>query len=205
MIDSRELVSVGAGRMLNLQLCRHWRSMRLTECRQFSGPGTHLNATRSAVEANPDVGGVVDNVVVVDVVHNRDIDVVDGTVVVEVVAIPIAALVTDTNVTEAVIDATVEADVGAPVAAVELIAVMPVTPVARRPERALIRSLHPNTRHPVVARRRVVPVAGGPEITITGSLRLVVVRQGRRWLVCGVHRLLSIVRFIGILIRRLII
>jgi hypothetical protein len=83
-------------------------------------------------------------------VHKGDVDVVDRAVVVEVAAAPVAALIADANVAEAVIDAAIVADVGAPIAAVELIAVVTPAPVARRPKGAFVWSLNPRAGNPVI-------------------------------------------------------
>ena len=197
MIDVRKLSPVGAGNVLIPHLCSHGRSMRLTASRQFRRPGTHLQAAPSAIETHTRAAPVViAHGAVVDVVHQGDIDVVDRAVVVEVAAAPIAALVAEADVAEAVVDAAIVADVRTPIATVKPVMVMPVAPVARRPQGTLVRSLHPRAGHPVVARLTIGPVAGRPQIAIAGSRRLVVVGQGRRRLIGGIRRLLSVARII---------
>jgi len=184
--------------------------MGLAVSRQFLGPGPYLQSARSAVEAHASAAPVVLSVwAVVDVVHISDVHVVVGAVVVEMPAAPVAALIAKADVAKAVIDATVVADVRAPVATVKPVMVMPVTPVAGRPECPLIGSLHPHAGHPVITGWSPCPVAGRPQVAVAGSLRLVVVGQGRRrlrrvvnWLsaVAGIIRALVIALVGGLVV-----
>jgi hypothetical protein len=144
---------------------------------------------------------VVRDAAVIDVVHHGDVDVVDGAVVVEVASAPVTALVAVANVTKAVIDAAIVADVLAPVAGVKAVGVIPESPVAGGPERALIGSLNPCAGHPEIAVGRPGPIAGSPYITVARILWLVVDEQRRRRLVGGVFRLLSVARIVGRLVR----
>jgi hypothetical protein len=109
-----------------------------------------------------------------------------------VAAAPVAALVAKADVTKAVIDTAIVADVLTPVARIKAVGVVPVAPIAGGPQRALVRSLHPRAGHPVIAVWTPSPVSGRPEIAVVGSGRLVVVRQRRRRLGSGVFRLLAV-------------
>jgi hypothetical protein len=93
-----------------------------------------------------------------------------------VAAAPVAALIAETNIAKTVVDAAIEADILTPIAAVEAVMVMVVTPVTGRPQSALIGSLNPRAWHPVIVPLIPTPVAGRPEIAVSGSLRLIVVR-----------------------------
>ena len=135
--------------------------MRLPQGGQFSGPRAYLDAAGTSIEADSFIGAIFD-AIVVDIVNHCHIQVVDGAVVIEVAAIPVAALIPDTHVAEAIIHSTVEANVWSPIASIKLVAIMPVAPVAGRPKRAFIGSLHPDSGYPVVAAWGVAPVAGGP-------------------------------------------
>jgi hypothetical protein len=84
-------------------------------------------------------------------VHRAGVHVVARAVVVEVAAAPITALVAVSYIAEAIVDAAIVANVMAPVAAIKVIAVIPVAPVAWRPECALVGSLDPHARYPVIA------------------------------------------------------
>jgi hypothetical protein len=147
---------------------------------------------------------VFDDRAAIDVVHHRDVDVVDRAVVVEAASAPIAAIVAVAGVAEAIVDAAIVADVLAPVAGIIPVGVIPVAPVAGSPECALVGSLDPGAGHPVIAVRGPGPVAGSPDIVVAGSRRLVVVGQGRRRLDSGVFRLLSVTRIIRRLVGRLV-
>ena len=180
MVDAGELSPVGAGNVLILQLRPHGRSMLFMARSQFSRSGSHLQPTRSAVETHTGAAPVFAHRVVVDVVYHGDVQVVDRAVVVEMAATPVAALIADTDIAKAVVDAAIVADMRTPVATVKAIAVVVVAPVAGGPESALVGSLNPSAGHPVVARWSIAPVSGRPQIVVTGSRRLVVVGQGRR-------------------------
>ena len=175
LIRARKLRSVGAGSLLMLDLGAHRSSMLLVQRPQFLWPRTHLHSARPAVETHPDsIGSVVAYVVAVHIPHHPNVHIVHCAVVPEMVVVPVAALVAESNIAEAIVDAAVVADVPAPIAAVKLVAVVSPSPVARRPESALVRSLNPCTRHPVVAPSRPGPIAGRPQVPVTGSLWLVI-------------------------------
>jgi hypothetical protein len=109
-----------------------------------------------------------------------------------VAAAPVAALVAVANVAKTIVDAAIEADILAPVAAVKAVMVVVVAPVAGCPQSAFIGSLNPRAGHPIIVTLIPTPIAGRPEIAIAGSLRLIVVRQRRRSLVSGILRLLAV-------------
>ena len=142
----------------------------------------HPDSLRAAVVAHTvvHVGPVDDHVALINISDMHAAEVIDGTVVSEVVAMPVAALVADAHVAEAIIHAAVEADVATPVTAVESIAAADKTPVAGCPERALIGRLSPCAGNPVIARRCPSPVAGRPEVSRFGDGRLLIIRQRRR-------------------------
>jgi hypothetical protein len=69
MVYAGELIPVGAGNVLILQLRPHGRSMLFVASRQFRGSGPDLQSTLTAVET--DAGAAVfAHRTVVDVVHN---------------------------------------------------------------------------------------------------------------------------------------
>ena len=173
--------------------------------RQFCGPGAHLQSALSAVEAHTSAAAVVSaDSAVVNVMHHGNVHIVNGAVVIEVPAAPVAALVADADIAEAVIHAAIEADMRTPVATVKAITVIVVAPVAGRPERALVGSLHPSAGNPIIAALTPAPVAGRPQIAVAGRRRLVVVGQGR-WRLIGVFdRLRAVAGIVRTLIRGLI-
>src|SRR5690348_4274313 len=130
-----------------LRLHRSWRDVpRLFHGALLPGwlrPYTSL----AAIEADAVDGGVVhDDRLVVDV---RDVDVADvvnGPVVIEVTVAPVTAFVALARVPEAVVDAAIEADRRAPVAAMPYVAAVAPAPPARRPQQAGFRRLDPGAR-----------------------------------------------------------
>jgi hypothetical protein len=170
--------------------------MALMQGCDFGGARLDIDATVAAVVADA-VGGLR---AVVDVIHNdvalivvadAGADVGDGAVVVEVVPLPVASEEAEAHVAKAVIDAAVEADMRAPISAMEAVVNAAPAPVGRGPESAIIRRWNPFTRDPVVAVIAPGPVAGSPEIVGIGSGWLVVFGQ-RRWRLIGGDRGLGV-------------
>jgi hypothetical protein len=139
--------------------------VRSAEGRNFSASGTRLYASWSTVEASVIV---VDNRpvdhhrAVVDVGNVDAADVVDRAVIAELIVIPVAALVACSNIAKAIVDSAIEANITAPVAAIEAIASIDEAPISRRPQRALVGRLGPGSGNPVIAGRGPAPVAGRP-------------------------------------------
>ena len=181
MIDRRKVGTVLLGGLRVLQLGRHGRVVLFVIRGHFRGARLHLIAAR-AVVADAVIGGVVDDGVVVDVAHYRGVHVVDRAVVSKAVAVPVATLVAEAYVAEAIVDAPVVADVATPISAVVAIAsaIVVVSPVPGRPQRSLIGGIDPRTGNPIVVIGSIVPVAGGPDVAITGAGWLFILRQWRR-------------------------
>jgi hypothetical protein len=95
---------------LVLKLGRHRRNSGTAHRCNFSRSWPHVDSASAAVVGHASVV-VDDDRAVVDVGDASDIDAIHGAVVVEVISIPVAAVVTHTGVAEAVVDATIEADV----------------------------------------------------------------------------------------------
>jgi len=159
-----ELRRSGLCYMLILPLRRHRRSMGFVHGGKLLRRGTGIQAAAPANIAHTIINGDVVDVgpVDVDIADNGDVHVVDGSVVPEVAALPVAAIVAVADVAEAVVDAAIEADVNAPVTVVPVVAVAVVAPVARRPQPARVGRDHPRSRHPVIARGRIAPIARRP-------------------------------------------
>jgi hypothetical protein len=174
--------------LLGLLACRKLRGNRaivaLMHCGNFCRSWLNAQTSTATVVADP-IGGlravvhvVYDHVTVVDVRYPRA-HVVDGTVVIEVVVLPVASEIAEADIAKAIIDAAVEADVWAPISTVEAIMNAAPAPVGRRPEGAIVRRRNPFTRDPVVAVITPGPVAGSPEVVRIWSGWLVVF--GQRW------------------------
>ena len=150
MIDRGKIRAVSAGLVPDLQLRGHGLRVRLAKRGQFRGPWAGLYTASTAVVTDAR-SGVVDYVAAIDVVHPAVADIVDAAVVVEMAAIPVAALVANAGVAKAVVHIAIEANVRSPVSVKEGVAAAGVAPVAGRPQRAFIGSLNPCAGNPVVA------------------------------------------------------
>jgi hypothetical protein len=195
-VDVVELLTVLRSFALMLDLGGHGRSSWTAHGSDLSRLRSDGDAASAAVVGDAcvvvhDDGSVVD-------VGDVDVDPVDGAVVVEVVAVPVAAVIADTRVAEAVVNATVEANVETPEAAVEAPAVVVPAPVAGGPEGAVVRGSAPCAGDPVVAGGTPIPVSGSPNIVWRGGFGLLVDRQRRRRLV-GVFDRGSLAFFVELL------
>jgi hypothetical protein len=168
-----ELRMVLGGLALVLKLGRHrWGARAVHGC-EFGGLRPDGDATSAAVVG--DAGVVVDDYgAVVDVGDVVYVDAVNGLVVVEAVSVPVAAVIAVAGVSEAVVDASVVADVRAPEAGMEAIAVTVEKPVAGGPKGSVVGSSDPGSGDPVIAGGGVAPVAGGPEVVGRRGGRLVI-------------------------------
>ena len=180
VVGGEALLRVVEGGLTKLLLLADWSGVRLAHGCELSLLGTNVQTAAAAVVADAVVGphavgaAVVDHGAVVDVGVVDAADVVDRAIVVEVMPAPEATKVADADVAEAVVDATVEAYVRAPVAVVEGIAATVPAPVRRRPESTVVGRWHPGAGNPVVASWTPGPVAGRPEIVGVRSGGLIV-------------------------------
>ncbi len=180
-----ELLPVLRGLALVLQLGRHRGDLRSAHGDQFSRPWPDLDAAPATVIGDAGIAVIVDDdCPVIYVCDSVYIDPVDGAVVVEVVAAPITAVIAVAGVTAAVWNASVEADVQAPVTAIEAIAIAVKAPVAGGPESAGIGCRDPCAGNPVVAKGSVVPIAGSPDVVWIWCDGLHINRECRGRLVC---------------------
>src|ERR1700679_4219693 len=95
------------------------------------------------------------------------------------IVIPVAALIAETAVAEAVVHTAVKATVRAPETDVPEITAAAPTPVPRSPEETDSGRQDPNARNPVVAASSVGPIAGSPDVAVSGANGLRV--NGKRW------------------------
>jgi hypothetical protein len=166
--------------MGELNLCRNGRHTLFVEHRHLGRRGPDVDSTAATVIADAGVRNIR-NVIVVHVVNHVDIDVVHLSVIRELPAAPIPAVVAAAYITESVINAAIKANVGTPEAPVPTIAAVIETPIRRGPERADIRSHHPDSGHPVIACRRcVAPGSRSPYIVVARAWGLSVFGQRRR-------------------------
>ena len=144
--------------------------LRRRSCREVAG---------AAVVAHLIDGDVVDDRGVVRVVHHRDVDIGHRAVVGKRVAGPDSAGEAATDITETVVHAAVEADMWTPVTGMEGVHTSHESPVSGGPQDSHPGRLYPSARHPVITATTPGPVSRGPQITVLGAGRLVIVRQ--RW------------------------
>ena len=100
----------------------------------------------------------------IDIFNYGGIYVRDRPVVVEVVVVPIAAVVAVTHITVAIVDAAVIADVRTPIAMIPAIVGIGPAPVAWRPKCTDIGGDDPHPGHPIISGWLVVPVAWRPDV-----------------------------------------
>jgi hypothetical protein len=116
-------------------------------------------------------------------------DVAVGAVIPEASAAPVSAVEADAKISEAIVEAAVVADEGAPVAGIPSIAAETKAPIAGRPKRANVGWLNPGSLYPLVAITGPGPIAGGPDVAVAWGIGLLVVGDWRRRLIghsgCG--------------------
>ena len=138
MVLPRKQSAVLACGLLMLELRRDWSAVR------FVGPGLLLRGgTRgysalSAVEGHVRVV-IYDDGLVIDIGHVRDVHIGDRAVVEERATAPFAACEAFAEVSEAVINATIESNMRAPIACIPEIEPVVPTPVSGSPQEANFR------------------------------------------------------------------
>src|SRR3984885_9315951 len=181
VIIRREQGLVLAGSVFLPNLCCDRRRMLFARIGFFFCGRAGRDAAFAAVEG--DMGFIVDDdrLVNVNVGDLGCIHMHNGGVVEESAAAPFAAAETDAAVSEAVINATVEADLRSPIAGIPGVDTVVPSPVARGPKQADGGRLDPCARYPVVAGVIVPsPVTGCPQIASAGTDRLLINRKRRR-------------------------
>lgn len=187
-IDVIELLAVFRGRTLMLDLCAHGRRTGTAEGLNFGRLRTNCDAATTSVVG---YAGIVDDHGAVINVSDVGVHSIDRSVVVEVVSVPVTAVIAISGVTEAIVDPSIEADMSTPVATEESpMAVVP-TPVARGPQSPEVRRKTPGAGNPVVACGCPVPVARGPDVVWPRSLGLIVFWERWRRLI-GIFNRLSL-------------
>src|SRR5579863_1390244 len=125
---------VRAGSPYVLRLERGWWCVLLACRALFCCGRAGVDSTGAAVIADVVDRGVVDDGLVVDVGDVGIADVIHRAVIVEGSMVPISALIADATISVSIVNATVEADLRAPVAAIPGESAATPTPIARRPE-----------------------------------------------------------------------
>src|SRR5271157_1138903 len=112
-------------------LSGYGRNVFLMRGRLILGRGTRADPARTSVVADPVHRGAVDHRSVVDVVDVGDAHIIDGTVVIELSALPTSALIALTKVSIAITDPAIETYLRAPVTVIENIPVAAPTAISR--------------------------------------------------------------------------
>jgi hypothetical protein len=114
-------------------------------------------------------------------VRHRDVgDIVHRTIVKEPAVFPVAALVTDAIIAEAVIHPAIKSDMRPPIPDVKDVNAFFRPPISRSPHQTSLGRHYPGARHPIVATTFAPrPISRYPQITWSRNRRLIVNRQ--RW------------------------
>jgi hypothetical protein len=107
--------------------------VRLTQGGQFGSAGRKIYAATTTAVAYSVVGRDIRDVANVRVVNDSDVDVRNPAVVVELVVIPVSAVVAAPNIAVSVVHAAIVADVMTPIALVPAVAVCIIAPVSGGP------------------------------------------------------------------------
>jgi hypothetical protein len=179
LVHAREKLAIVSRGLLMLSLYRQRSLVMLTLRNKLLRRRTRRNASVTAVVADAiDRRVVHDHCLVIDISHVGDVHVSHAAVVVEVASAPLATVVAVAGITEAVVDAAVEANVRPPVTAMEGVEALVPSPPSGSPEHSHGGD-YPGARHPVVAVIIVPgPVAGCPQIAGSGTERLRINGQG---------------------------
>ena len=175
---------VGPGGLDMLLLVRGRWCMPVVSGNLFLGGRRMIDSVRTATVC--DVTGIRDRVsfhnrtVHISVCDDRGVHAHDGRVVGERSVPPFAADESYPHVPEAVVHATVVADVRSPIPVMKPVVPARPAPVRRGPQRTLIRGGNPCTRNPVIAIGAVCPITRRPDQVRLGANRLFIDRQRRR-------------------------
>src|SRR5580698_3153714 len=157
------------------------RSMVFARGRFFGCRGAGAQTSAAPVIADAIDGRVVDDGLVIHIGDvNIAADIGHRAVVAKDSIVPASAFESGSAVTEAIVDAAIEADLWAPIAFIKDERTAAPTPVTGGPEQADSGRLHPGARHPVIAVRTISPIAGSPQISGRGN-RWLRVDGERRW------------------------
>jgi hypothetical protein len=178
VIDGGKLPAVGLGLPHVLHLGGQRSYSGFVQNRQFGGGRPGVESASTSHIAHVYVGDVRDSVVI-HIVNDSGVHVVDRAVVSKLVMIPIPALIAAADITVAVIDAAVVANVMTPIPVVPAIATVVISPVGRGPKRTHKRRNYPCAGYPIIAGGRVRPVPRGPNVILARTFGLTVFRQ--RW------------------------
>jgi len=142
--------------------------------RLFRGSRSRVDST-VAIEADVIISPIVDHcAVTVRIVYNRRIHVPNRGIIVKGTALPPTTIETGSVITEAIVHAAVESNVGTPIAAVPAIVAVRKPPVTRSPKVPRLGRFNPDAGNPEITVISVRPVAGTPIISVLRTRWLLV-------------------------------
>src|SRR5579859_1503193 len=181
VIERGELRAIVAGFVAMLDLVAGCVEVAIMVGELFFTIRASIDAATAAIEADAvpvSIEAVID-AAVVKVADYVYVDAIHVAVVEELAPAPFASEETDARITEAVVDATVEADMASPIAAMPDVNAVTPTPIAGSPQQAGFRSHYPCSGNPIVAVIAISPVARRPNIAGPGAVGLCVDGKGR--------------------------
>src|SRR5271154_2077328 len=140
--------------------------------------GSRTNPPSTAIEA--DMAGIGNNRLLINIVNDTNVHVVYAAVIEELIALPVTARISRADVAESIIDSTVEANFGPPVARIPDIKAVRPAPVSRRPEETHLGRFNPCAWHPEIPSIiGVAPVSWRPNVSGARTNRLRI--YGKSW------------------------
>jgi hypothetical protein len=191
MVRGCKLLAVLRRGLLILHLRGHGGNTLFVRGRNFSGLGTAGNASRTVI-THPAAAGTIISAIcywMAIFFHMYSIDTIYGLVVLEVIPSPVAALISHPAIPVPIVDSAVIANVLTPISIEVAVAPRGITPESRCPEQPRLGRLHPRAGNPVIAFAGITPVTGSPDVTVGGTIGLVIVRQIGWWRGCFQIRL----------------
>src|ERR1700722_16088513 len=161
----RSLLRVISGFLQVLSLSGDGRDMSLTCGGLLLRCRTRINSPLAPVEADMINRGHIHSVLVY-IVNLGDVYVEHGAVIEKVTIIPTAALKPLSEISETIVDSSVETNLRPPVPVVENESTVAPAPVGRCPQESHFRRHNPCSRHPVIVVEAVIvgPIARRPQI-----------------------------------------
>jgi hypothetical protein len=162
MVHRSQHRMISAGSPLMLCLRRRQPHMRISPRSLLRRRRPSRQASSPAVIAHPAHRPVIHRAARVNVIESSSVYPVHRAVVIESSMVPVPALISDSYIAEAIVDAAIEAHRRPPVARIPQISAVAPAPISRRPQQANLGRLNPRSRNPVVALVAISPVARRP-------------------------------------------
>ena len=182
VVNGSALIRITSSASLLLHLLSNGSESPLASCSQLLIRRTGDDSALSAVVTDLAVV-IYDHSLVVNVGDVHNVDVIHVAIVIEIPTAPVTTVIALAGIAISVVNSAIEPDRGTPVTRIpdkRRVDRAP-SPIARRPQSALVRRRHPSTGNPVVPVARVPgPIARRPEIARTGAHRLGIIRERRR-------------------------